>query len=229
MKGQSFIGALRTRCVQYASDYSLVLSHPKRFNDYRAANISGSIPRASYFLAVSLALAIVLSPLLLPPEAFQWKFAAAYVVLDLLAFVVSALALRASWFFVGGRAPLKNLYLIFAYHYGVLVVWSTFVVWVFDIVVRIFDPGIYSALYNPDGTAGANSEMGSPVYLAALLIMYAGFLGMFAWLIVGWGAYRKLNGLSRRRSIFAFLIANALAVVMGIVISTLETAILLPE
>lgn len=226
MNGPDIIRELRTRSVQYLSDYSLVLSHPKTFNDHRAADIGSSIARANFFLAISLALAIALSALLSPPELFHWKLLAGQVILDLIAIVLGTLAMRACWFVVGGRAPLKSLFLVYAYHVGVVLVWSIILVWVSDIIIRVFDPALYAEIHDFDAVEITLDETESPAYLGSMSILAAGHIGIFAWWIVAWGAYRKLNRLSRTRSVIAFLLAAVLSVVIALAIVIILSVLL---
>ena len=196
------------------SDYFLVLSHPKRFNDHRAVHIGISITRATFFFAISLVLSFALSIFLLPQYLSHWQVIAVQAILYLVTAILSVLVLRASWFVVGGRASLRSHFLIYSYHAGVLMIWATIVSWLSDIVLRVFDPALYVALYGVDHEETTGDELESLPYLVGMAIVVAGLFVMFAWWIVGWGAYRKLNGLSRTRSVIAFLIATVLYILI---------------
>lgn len=48
---------------------------------------------------------------------------------------------------------------------------------------------------------------------------------MFAWVIIGWGAYRRLTGLRKLRSILAFLLFCALCLPVYVVTTVIAAAL----
>ncbi|HYP54073.1 MAG TPA: hypothetical protein VEQ42_11065, partial [Pyrinomonadaceae bacterium] len=72
--------------------------------------------------------------------------------------------------------------------------------------IRGTDPKLTEMLMGPDGTR----------YMAVFGVYFLLLLGFFfislVWAVLGWGAYREINGLSKQRS-FA---AGMIAVVLGL-------------
>jgi hypothetical protein len=59
----------------------------------------------------------------------------------------------------------------------------------------------------------------------ALIVFGIGAVGLYCWTIVGWGAFRKLNVLSKTRSFLAFITFQVADLIVGVVAYFLGSAL----
>jgi hypothetical protein len=198
-----------TLLPQYFMDFGMVFAFPKTFIDAENIKIEQSFRRSLIFLALSLSIVVVMMAPLLGPGKDLWTYIGAHAVSVMLATVLGAVVLRVSWWLVGGRAPLRDFFVVYAYFFGVMFVTLTVALLLNMGVVKFFAPEIYHPLLDTLVNQKPVPEfvLANVWFRVWLLIGVVSYFWLFIWTIIGWGAYRKLNGLTRIRSCGAYLIA----------------------
>lgn len=207
---------------KYFSDFVGVLGGPKSFVRTRNDGGEQSLAEALSFFAISFFLLMVLSwPLMRTQvESIQFLLARGVFILIMMAAYTGLVML--AWRMLGGRAPFGRYFVISCYYTGVALIFQALLLLCGVGVAQIFapeltpnlvdtlthirppDPKVTELLSGPDGTRYL------VVMLAFNLILLFGFFVAVVWSVVGWGAYREINGLSKRRSLAAGAIAAVL-------------------
>lgn len=142
--------------------------------------------------------------------------------------------LRFSWRVVGGNAPFVRFliptcyfYAAFAiasaihqlFAYGIAKVWD---VELYNLLLTTFkDKRVVNAELQAHISAAIESAKSGDsrkliVFAVYELVLLVGLIAIIAWVIVAWGAYRELTGLSRKKSFVAGILSLALgSVVVG--------------
>ena len=199
---------------RYLREFGSLLSGPKRFMSRKQIHTERSFIDSLHFLILSLVITVAARAPLLPPEADLWVFFGSQSVLCLMSVVLFSLSLRLSWRIVGGKAVFRSFFVACAYFFGVIFVIFVFVTLTAEGVFKFFDLEFYKAVRDAikDGTPRPTIDEPLKYILGAILAIE--HIALAIWYITGWGAYRQLNGLSKRRSLAALLISapfNALA------------------
>jgi hypothetical protein len=215
----------------YFDDLLPLISGPKRFIAGRLSSDQPAMQKALIFLAVSFLISWVLKiPLSRGDPLLELGAGGAFVLIYVLAY---GCALYLAWRTAGGRAEIQKFLPIYFYYAGVLKLLMTITYLGTMGTMRAADPALYKEIY--DAAYGGNIVaflmrnsgrlLASPGYRLSLWVQCMGYGAMLIWFVVGWGAYRELNQLSKIRSITAgllffvycfpvaaltFLIANAL-------------------
>jgi hypothetical protein len=204
----------------YLTEFGAVFSGPKTFIATKlSADAGDAFGEALLFLGISLTLVLLMYLPLLPAGKDFWNFAIPYYVSYLIEIPMGALVVRAAWWIVGGRAPARPFFITYAYYIGV----ASVLIGAFDLVAsgsfKTLDPKLYQeysdALQKPQSLedwAQSHADLlhryaESYVTLTAALIEGLGTLFIVIWGLIGWGAYRQLNGLSKLRSLAALIIS----------------------
>jgi serine/threonine protein kinase len=209
--------------AKYVSNFIGVLSSPKAFLRGRNRGIDQPLLRAVAFWVVSVSLALVCVSALSPPGESVSAFLVKQTVVGVIVLFAYVAVLRLAWRCVGGKASFLTLFVPFAYLQGVAHVLGGIVRLValgiakaFDpqlalLIVGKSDPSVADPLDAHLAKAWTSFQTGhrTPLIIAALALglPVLAFLLSYVWLIIGWGAFRELNGMSRRRSFFAFIIS----------------------
>ena len=189
-----------------------LLTGPKRFIAERLSSDESATQKALIFLAISFAIGWILKiPLSRGDPLLELGTDSVFALMNVLAY---GTALYLAWRIAGGRAGLQKFLTIHFYYAGVLLLLATGLYLGFAGTVRAFDPALFKELHDAAyaGNLAAflieNKErlLASSAYRASLLVQFAGFGAMLAWIFAGWGAYRELNRLSRLRSMGAGLL-----------------------
>jgi hypothetical protein len=215
-----------TQLPKYLADFGAVLARPKTFIDGLDTQTDLIFKRSLLFLTFSLIVVIVMTAPLLRPGQDLWMYVGARAVGAVLCAVLGALVLRTSWWLVGGRAPMRSFFVIYAYFFSVGLVCFTLVALLSEGVLKVLDPDLYQQVLEarmgkramPDVVANAWSAL-------SFAILLVGYFALVVWTIIGWGAYRKLNGLTRACSFYAYLIMWALCVPATAVVYFVQAAI----
>ena len=116
-----------------------------------------------------------------------------------------AVALRVAWAVVGGKSTVRGFFVTYSYFTGATsVVFFLFLLVALG-VVRVFEPEMYAAARGMAELGIVEqvrklNELGygrRPAATTVSLILLAGLVTTGTWGLIGWGAYRKLNGLGR--------------------------------
>ncbi len=197
---------------QYLLDFGAVFSGPKRFVASRNIEPKANLQPALIFGIVSLAIFVLLSLPLLPPNTDLWVFLADIAIVGLFVVTIAAGAIHLAWFIVGGRAPFGGFFITFMYYFGVIfVLEGAFNLLGFG-VFRALAPDLYTQLHFAitHGTPQPNLSQ-NKFWHINLLIRGAGIIFADIWALCGWGAFRQLNALTKPRSAAAFAIWLILA------------------
>ncbi len=199
---------------QYLREFGSLLSAPKLFMARKELHTTRSFHDSLHFLILSIVITVVARAPLLPSGDSIWVFFGSQAVVCLMSVVLFALSLRLSWRIVGGTATFRSFFVAYAYFFGVIIVSAVFVMLISEGVFKILEPDLHNKIRSAmiQGTQ-LPAIHGSVIYIS-LAVLAIGEVALAGWYIIGWGAYRQLNGLSKRRSLAAFLISipfNALA------------------
>jgi hypothetical protein len=206
---------------KYLFNFFNLVSGPKRFVRKRNVYNDQSLTKAMTFLAISLVLALILKAPLRPADVNFWQYIATIGLLALIEMTLSATALRFAWTLVGGHAPFGRFLITFCYYYAAgLIGLGAFTVLAYGIA-KVWDPELYALLVeaykgksfsNPKAEAYLVKVAGSGdfkklVPIAAVnAMLWLGLAALLAWTIAGWGAYRELTTLAKKRSVLAGII-----------------------
>ena len=193
----------------YVSDLLHLLSGPKQFIGERLVADERPLERAFVFAFVSWLLAnISTMPI---QSSVPWVTDLAFAFGTILALGGAVLV---AWRLVGARAPIQSFFIVHLYvasifRFGLALFFLSFVgtlsVWdraAFEDVTALAKGGdILGELLRR--TTHVTENRG---WLAALGVAYVVLAGMLIWGVFAWGAYRRLNALSKTRSALAFLL-----------------------
>ncbi len=212
------------RIPRYFSDFVSCLAGPKSFVRARNGDDQQAWAEAMTFLGISFAITMLLSWPLMPAQVESVRFPVGRGLLSLILTAVGTAAVLAGWRCVGGKAPFGRFFVITCYYSGVVIVCQMLVILCACGFVKAFDPELYTVIADsltrmqagdtrlaalvtgPDGTRHAIVSL--IFYFVALVLTP---LAVLAWSVLGRGAYREINGLSKQRSFVAGVIASLLA------------------
>jgi hypothetical protein len=202
----------------YVGDLLRLLQAPKTFIAGRLARDGSRLQNGLVFLGVSFLVGWVLKASFIRQEPFiELASDAAFVFCRVLGY---GAALCVAWRIVQGRAPLSKFFAIHFYYSGVLGLIETGWFMAMVGVLRVRDADFYSQLMDAvyHGTSGTfivgqiERLQASHTFLPLMLITFIGLCVMLVWIVAGWGAYRKLNHLSKLRSALAATLFAAFCV-----------------
>jgi hypothetical protein len=205
---------------KYLFNFFNLVSGPKRF--VRKGNVYNdqSLTEATTFLAVSFVLTLILKTPFMPDVNF-WQYIATLGLQALIEIALLAAVLRLAWALVGGHAPFGRFFITFCYYYAVGIIGlQAFTVFAYGIA-KVWDPELYALLVeaykgksfsNPkmqpylEKAAGSGDIKKLLPLVAVTLMLLLGWAALLAWTIAGWGAYRELTTLTKKRSLLAGII-----------------------
>lgn len=197
---------------QYLKDFGLLVSGPKKFMAQKNTGAEDVFNQAVVFLGVSLVLVIVMTMPLLPPGKDLWAYVGARAIEFILSVTLYAVDLRLSWHLVGGKASIRSFFVTYAYFFSALIVMFTLFLLLSNGVFKVLAPDLYWQLIEAQLNKQPIPDMsGSSVPLISSGILVAGFILISVWGLISWGAYRRLNDLSKWRSFAALTISGILA------------------
>ena len=182
-----------------------LLRHPKEFMATIGLESDSATTQALTFLAISFGLAFIAQIPLLPRKLNTEVLFGVGAVQTAIAFAVDVALLALCWRLVGGQLPLKKFVVVSCYCCGVSMVLM--------LMVTLVALGAFVALDPVNGRFLLNGTVPDPVDLvrsvgfkACAIIFAGGLLTLFLWIFLFWGAYRKLNQVSKTRSAIAYVI-----------------------
>lgn len=199
----------------FLDEFIALVSGPKRFIARKnSQSIDNNFVNALAFLGISMILLFLLRAPLFHEDAFIPNVVSA-IVSALLIVVIYSAVFRLSWRIVGGAAPLKSFMITYAYYCGVLLVIIVLFMTIGEGVFKTTSPEVYAMAVsaNPEQafTDAGIDPFDDDGFLASQLILYLGIWIAGIWTWVGWGAYRELNGLTKTKSIIAFVLVVVLS------------------
>jgi hypothetical protein len=210
---------------QYFVELGAVCTTPKRFIAERDVNSDETFAAALLFLAISLVLqTLILAPLNLSGRDL-WTELGSVAVVTMMDVTLGALAIYIGWWIVGGRARAKGFFTSFSYFSGAVMVVGAGLILLEWSIVKLFDPERFEKVFVRRHGSEQIKMMFDSEYAARIIgepsvtwyvavgLHWAFILLFLGWIIVAWGAFRKLSGLSKIRSFFAFLFAAVFSLV----------------
>ncbi|HEV2915380.1 MAG TPA: hypothetical protein VGX92_19025 [Pyrinomonadaceae bacterium] len=204
---------------KYFSNFISILVGPKSFVRGRNDTSQQTLAEAMTFYGISFVITMILSWPLMPVHVESARFLATRALTNLIVVTIGAALTLVSWRFVGGRAQFASYFVIGCYYVGVLIVFMMLVFLCALGVVKILDPALYPILAESSAhiqivNEKLNALINDPgnrkhlnVFLIYNLIFLIGMAAMLFWSILGWGAFREINGLTKMRSFVAGIIA----------------------
>lgn len=228
--GNGFLDRWISLTRDYFVDLLDLVSGPKRFLAERLARPGATAAEGLQFLAISFGLMFVLQlPLArsnpLTELIGDISFFSGYMLLY-------GCAVLLAWRLVGAAAPVYRYFMIHFYISGVL----RLILAVTYVVARGIlrsDPAAYeevmASLVNGDimwGTRHIDRIFGSRALQLSTLVLLGGLGAMLVWVVVSWGAYRQLSGMSKFRSLLAFLLFCVICVPVYILTTLIAAALI---
>jgi hypothetical protein len=217
----------------YLTEFGAAFSGPKSFIGTKLSTDAGdTFGEALLFLGTSLALVLLMYTPLLPAGKDFWSVAIPYFVSYMLELPLAAMVIRSAWWIVGGRAPAQTFFITYAYYAGVGIVLLSAVDLVCTGLFKTFDPQLYQEVsesaqksqsvqdWIQSGLLHRYSQ--SYATFSAAIIEGLGYFVLFIWGLIGWGAYRQLNGLSKLRSFTALIVSWVLFLPVTFVIKFID-------
>src|SRR6266436_3481629 len=214
----------------YLTEFGAAFSGPKSFIATKLSTDEGdAFGEALLFLGISLTLVLLMYTPLLPAGKDFWSFAIPYYVSYIIEIPLAAMAIRAAWWIVGGRAPARPFFIAYAYYVGVASVLIGAIELVASGFFKTFDPQLYQEYsgsfekpQSMEDWVQSHADLlhryaQSYVTLTAAVISGLGTLIIVIWGLIGWGAYRQLNGLSKLRSLVALIVSRFLFVPVALI------------
>ncbi|HSD60006.1 MAG TPA: toll/interleukin-1 receptor domain-containing protein [Burkholderiales bacterium] len=201
----------------YLPDLLVLFTRPQRFLANRNLGRPSDFVRAMAFLALSLPLGELILLFAWPLRDTPWSMVPVGSVVWLLLVLMLSVPFHLAWRIAGAPPGYQRSAINFFYQSAILSLLAHLGLAFLMVSIGVVDPqfgdkvlGILHTELSAQGRFGAWSELvegtGSPVINygagAALLAVF----GSGVWLWMSWGAYRILLGLSRWRSVAAFLL-----------------------
>lgn len=211
----------------YVSDFLSFISGPKKFILDRLDQDESAMQNALVFFGVSFAISwIIKAPLMrsvspLDPLS-QFGTEAAFVFICAGAY---GGAIYVAWRLVGGKAGLSRFFVIHFHFAGVLLIIMAGTFLATMGIIRAGDAHLYKEMF--DAAEGgrmysfvlenAEALMAHRPFLISLIVFYVGCAGGLLWIFTGWGAYRKLNQMTKLQSALAGVLFMAFSILVAIV------------
>lgn len=223
------MGELSERVLAYLPKYINVfgslLAGPKRFIAKENSNADETFNRSLIFLGISLVLFVVMETPIHLPKYDVWTRLCLMAILCLVAISLTAIALRFSWWVVGGKASIRSFFVTYSYFFGVMIVLLAFSQLISLGFLKVVDPALYTQLQQSKGQQinQIDALSGGVTLWVTGLIFVVAFFCVSIWSVVGWGAYRELNGLSKFRSFCALMITGILSWIIAAVVYSVRS------
>jgi hypothetical protein len=211
---------------KYFSNFISLLVGPKSFVRQYNDDKQQTIAEAMVFFGISFVILMILTWPLIPTKVESAQYLATQALLYLILVAVATGITLASWRLVGGKAPFARFFVITCYYGGMFIVCNMIILFCAFGLLKLLDPEAYPIMVdslthiqveNKKLTAlvaDPNNTQHIIPLLAFFLIFFIDLVVMTFWGILGWGAYREINGLSKMRSFAAGMISLLLTLVV---------------
>jgi hypothetical protein len=222
------------QALTYLAKFVQLVVGPKAFLAGELENPQRAWKDATLFLLLTYCFGFLLTlPLPSKNPIMDFVVEAAFVLFTVLVF---GIAVYVSWRLVGATAPLQMFLTIHFFCAGVLnLVQKTTFVALWGLMRLLSEPAWFAQLKE---TLFCSADLGSlhpllagnaRVLPALFLVVFTGVAIGIVWVIAVWGAYRKLNNLSRARSVGAAVIFVPLALLAHGISYLAASALLSPQ
>jgi hypothetical protein len=201
----------------YFDNLLTLATGPKRFVAGKMSGEGRHIDDAMVFLAISFLLSWALKIPLVKSDPLIELVGDAVFFLTLA--VSAGCALLVAWRIAGGKADARDVLTTHFYYWGVGLFIMAITYLSMIGILRALDPDLYKELLKAveEGNApkyflkGGERLFARRGFRFAMVAWFLGASALLAWFIAGWGAYRKLHGATKRRSVaagFLFLVSG---------------------
>lgn len=216
-----------TYLPRYLMEFGSLVSEPKRFMAQKNTTEEDTFVQSLLFLGISLVLVVIMTAPLLPPGKDLWAHLGTQAVGCAVAVSLVAVALRIAWRLVGGKATVRSFVVTYAYFFGVMSLVFTVFQLLGEGVFKVLAPDLYGQVIQAKLNKQPTPDLSdSSVPLISSVVLVAGFFALSVWGLVAWGAYRELNGLTKRRSFVALMIAGLLGWPIAAVMFFIQSAMM---
>lgn len=222
-----FVNQAMITVVNYAVNVINLIRSPGRFIDQKVIQEQEDIKNGLWFWVITVLLTWLVSPIFIPQASLG--FIVQNAVFSVLQFAGYTSALCLAWRLVRGHADVRNMFHVTFYFWGVVEWIQVFWFSIFCGIAFAVDPELYrrfmaSLLHGTgsDFTRGNLSQiLTGPAIPWICAIAVIGMGALATWMCAGWGAYRRLNQVSRLRS----AAAAALFVVLSLGVTGVLTLV----
>jgi hypothetical protein len=194
----------------FPGDLFRLLVTPKRQLARRTQGAPSDATRAVVFFVLASLLGDVLMLLFWPSGPAPILLIAGQAIVGTLLLVLTPL-MCAAWRIAGAPADYRRIGIVLAYQIAVLGLGFKLVGTIVLAALTLHDPEILSRLLESFRAHGVSDAFTEAIALAtgprwqiAAHVLRVVQVGIVAWLVASWGAYRELLGLGRLRSLAAF-------------------------
>jgi hypothetical protein len=184
-----------------------LLSGPKAFVLGTDLETPEAGTQAYTFLAITMLLMLIAQVSILPEQKDYLLSFASLTVMSAFWLLLMSAALYFSWRVVGGTLSFRTFFIVSCYFASI----STLILVAFTLVgagfMKYMDPDALIRVVNGNQPSDPNSVG----YVGFCLIVAAGLIAVYAWIVLVWGAYRQLNSVSRARSATALAVFTLLS------------------
>lgn len=194
------------RCLTRPINFSLELPNVrnlerKRSKKKREKDIEKALHEALSFLLVSMIITTIIRVLSID-EKTTWNLAIGSAIASFVSVFLVATALRLAWLCVGGKFRFWDYFVLDCYYLGVV-----------SVILGLFVLIVIS-------TTNLHLIVSDAVAALILIVLILSF--WFYWSINVWEVYARVNSLSRRRTLIAYVLIHVFAVPTLIVVHALE-------
>lgn len=200
---------------KYLPEFIKVFSGPKSAISERNQGKPDDLKQALIFFGISFFLIFPFQRALIPNQQELWAHIAQSMTIAFFVGLASAALMRLAWRTVGGRAPLEKFIVVYCYFSGVILVISMFSTLIPLGALKTFYPDtftsvkalLFSADKSPIDSGGFEELVLLPGFqLYNILYIILSCISAI-WYVVAWGVYRELTGLTKARSVLAFILS----------------------
>ncbi len=188
-----------------------LISKPKSFILSLDLNSPGLLQKSLAFYVLSMIIALIVQIPLIPVKDGQYILTLfALAAISLLFFFVGVTLLLLCWRIVGGKADFKTMVIAFGHVASI----STYIWLIFGFIsegiFKLFSPILFNQLRTSE--IDPYELVHNDAVHASWAILAMGFVVVYIWVFVVWGAYRQLNSVSKLRSAIAYALYIMLSI-----------------
>lgn len=222
---KDLIEKLITYLPRYFVEFATVFSGPKKFMTKKNSNTESSFNDSLLFLSISMSLSVIMTSPLLSAEKDIWEHLGTRAIITFLGVALASLALRVCWRIVGGKASFKSFFVTYAYYSGIIIVLLTLFMLLGEGVFKVIEPDLYEKALVAQAHKTYLPELkGKIIPQVSFGIILFGYVVASSWALIGWGAYRQLNNLSKIRSFVAFVLMGPFGWLIFIIVFFITSA-----
>lgn len=223
------IGKLIPALPNFLIDLVDIFCGPKTFLESIDFNTKKAVPRAAAFFGICVLVSFTLDSMFavrkqdLIPKFFST------ISLDGVLFLVDILLIKLSWKIVSGKAPTKHQAVFFGYVSGIINITDSFIASIIVAFSKFIDPVHFALIVNMQDFPSLADVAIHIGFVPAEAIAMSGFVVMLLvrliWIIVVWGAFRRLNEVGKFRAAVAFCLFLFSTWLMDLVVSNVLLAL----